>query len=654
MASSPMHMDNQAPASRPKAGKPPITASPAFPWIVALWFAALLGVGSLIVPVALMESATTASGLASVFPMAAPPLGFTAQGLVALAGTLVGGALGFILAKKIAAPRSAKVDRITARKPLSAVEDLGDDGLDEDLPAPALSGRRRVLAIEEEEGPSDFLNLAPLPSAHETADEPLYVDADMIENAAFEDIQPEHARFEEPPKEFERAEDEADEHVEPFELDESAALIEDEAANEKVAITASAPRQEFIAPTKSQPPTFEVGYREPEEARATAKEPLPFSPPSMAREETGETENLQHAESEFAAAPNFAPEDETGSESEDTVSEKPIFEAPEAEATETGEFEDMTFETSADDAVIAGEEAPEAGEGEEDGEGLVQLVQRLGSTLDKHREWAAEMAARKAVATPELEQDGEAGDEIAAGRGEETVSEAPVPDEFDPAAAEDVSLAMAAYFGSSSAKNKTDAAKAEAEIADTVAAADFAKPAGAEEPRQRYESFRGTIAAVDQDDEDGEDDEAMADLAASLSLPRTSTAEAPVPRPNFDQPPPSAEVEAAEEEDEQAAEDEQTGEVEFGSANPFKRSAEEFVRIEEPEPEEGDAQPAVLFPNQEARRPAGPAGAAARAFDPPAGEISAAAQRAERPRPSNDDNERALREALMNLQRMGK
>ena len=60
----------------------------------------------------------------------------------------------------------------------------------------------------------------------------------------------------------------------------------------------------------------------------------------------------------------------------------------------------------------------------------------------------------------------------------------------------------------------------------------------------------------------------------------------------------------------------------------------------------------MLFPNQTSRTATAPA---SRAFDPPPAQGSAApTQRAERPKPSNDDNERALREALMNLQRMGK
>ncbi|MGB3165347.1 MAG: hypothetical protein WBA68_01065, partial [Alteraurantiacibacter sp.] len=70
--------------------------------------------------------------------------------------------------------------------------------------------------------------------------------------------------------------------------------------------------------------------------------------------------------------------------------------------------------------------------------------------------------------------------------------------------------------------------------------------------------------------------------------------------------------------------------------NPFRQAETEFVRVEEPET--ASVEPAVQFPGQHG---------AARAFDPPAGQSPA------RPA-SNDDNERALREALVNLQRMGK
>jgi len=68
-----------------KADKQPISLHPAFPFIVALWFAALLGLGSLVVPVELIETVVVRSGLSSIVPPTAPPLGFTARALIALA-----------------------------------------------------------------------------------------------------------------------------------------------------------------------------------------------------------------------------------------------------------------------------------------------------------------------------------------------------------------------------------------------------------------------------------------------------------------------------------------------------------------------------------------------------------------------------------------
>src|SRR5690606_31067466 len=95
------------------AAKPPISLHPAFPVIVALWFAALLGLGSLILPVVLLEHAVEASGLATLVPAAGPPLGFTARGIVAVTAALGGGIIGIAMARRIArAHRPAPESRI--------------------------------------------------------------------------------------------------------------------------------------------------------------------------------------------------------------------------------------------------------------------------------------------------------------------------------------------------------------------------------------------------------------------------------------------------------------------------------------------------------------------------------------------------------------
>ena len=50
----------------------PISAHPAFPAIVALWFAALLGLGSLVLPVAVIERLVMLTHISSIIPAAEP------------------------------------------------------------------------------------------------------------------------------------------------------------------------------------------------------------------------------------------------------------------------------------------------------------------------------------------------------------------------------------------------------------------------------------------------------------------------------------------------------------------------------------------------------------------------------------------------------
>lgn len=655
MAKSPEHMDRSArlPSKGQKAGKPPITENPAFPWVVALWFAALLGVGSLIVPVALLERVSTASGLARLLPMAAPPLGFTAQSLVALVGTLAGSLLGFVLARKIASPKTGDA---TARKVLNAAEEIGDLSLADDhdaLPAPTANGRRRALAIEEEEGPSDFLKVSPVPAvrepgakpaSHETPGEAMDEQPGKASQLGTTCSTPEQS--EEPRQVFQPDPDSSAAGDEPLELDAAHALDTEPAVGQQPAAQEPAP-DDLAQP---QRPVIGVHCTPPVEAAATAEEPLAFSPPSMAGENR---ENDQGEEQHFIAEATFAPDHEAGQESEETVSDKQIFEAP---AAPQAQAEDETaFAAPADNRLHAEQEDSETGEGEtsegETGEGLVQLVQRLGATLEKHREWAAQRAAETAL-REKAEADGAqpAQAQTDAADIAKSAPAAPIPEQFDPAAPDDAAQAIAAYFGVPAAQ-PAPAAVAEAEASE---APSFAAPSiGEEEPVQRYAALGGALGAIDLDEEDEDSEDDIADLAASFTLPpmRERHTDA-APRPAFDQPPATTSEGTQEP---AAPEPENGGETADFPANPFKRKGVEFVRIEEPEPEPGSAEPAVLFPNQDHRKATAPAPApAARAFDPPVGEGEAAAARAERPQPSNDDNERALREALLNLQRMSK
>ena len=84
------------------ASRPPISLHPAFPAVVALWFAALLGLGSMVLPVVLIERVVEITGLAALVPAASPPLGFMARGLIALASAVAGAAIGVAIARRVA------------------------------------------------------------------------------------------------------------------------------------------------------------------------------------------------------------------------------------------------------------------------------------------------------------------------------------------------------------------------------------------------------------------------------------------------------------------------------------------------------------------------------------------------------------------------
>lgn len=184
--------------AQPQSGtRPPVSAHPAFPAIVALWFAALLGIGSMMLPTILLERVVETIGLPSIFEATTPPLGFGAKALIALAAAVIGAICGLVIARKVvaanAAPakprkRGANARRavdVPAKRPIVATEELGEEGLgpvaedvgmddyddeDEDdefeqgppLAAP-IPGRRRPLSVTDDSGPSDFLVSVPLP-----------------------------------------------------------------------------------------------------------------------------------------------------------------------------------------------------------------------------------------------------------------------------------------------------------------------------------------------------------------------------------------------------------------------------------------------------------------------------------------------------------
>lgn len=92
--------------TRAKAeGNQPISRHPLFPAIVALWFGALFGLVSLAIKPELIEQIVVASGVDSIIPMAAPPLGTTMRILLALVMTGIGAVTGALIALRIANPQ---------------------------------------------------------------------------------------------------------------------------------------------------------------------------------------------------------------------------------------------------------------------------------------------------------------------------------------------------------------------------------------------------------------------------------------------------------------------------------------------------------------------------------------------------------------------
>lgn len=176
----------------------PVSAHPLFPVIVALWFAALLGIGMMVLPQALFDRIGVATGLGEI--------GFTFRLGFGLTAGLIGAVLGYTLARKLATgptpakPRSraaaARPGKNETRKPISAMEELGSDGLDEpvdkDPVRPAsepINGRRRALTVIDESSPNDFIMQVPLPGGEGTldligADEPINDDS-ALELGAF-------------------------------------------------------------------------------------------------------------------------------------------------------------------------------------------------------------------------------------------------------------------------------------------------------------------------------------------------------------------------------------------------------------------------------------------------------------------------------------
>lgn len=202
-------------AAYPKKAKVPVSRHPAFPLVVALWFAALLSLGSLAVRATALERIVLATHIDLIVPAAAPPLGFTARLCLALGLFVIGATIGFMLGRAIAragqpaAPshRFAEV----RRAPAPAVDDNEDlQRLDSAREAP-IAGRRRALAMTEDVAPvyhdtvptpggaPEILDLSVLDAIAEQVTEPAPAHATPEPEEAYDDYEEVEAEEPAPP-----------------------------------------------------------------------------------------------------------------------------------------------------------------------------------------------------------------------------------------------------------------------------------------------------------------------------------------------------------------------------------------------------------------------------------------------------------------------
>ncbi|MFC3098047.1 hypothetical protein [Alteraurantiacibacter palmitatis] len=642
-----------------KTAKPPISTHPAFPFIVALWFAALLGIGSLVVPVPLIERISVATGLAAILPPAAPPLGFTARLLMALAFTAGGALVGLFIARKVAEahraePALRRATRPVAEtdgapampRPISALDELGSEGLDGRQLTGTPPRGRRALAIEEEAGPSTFLEFPPLPGTHagaipasmreavhasgltgwrpddaraDEADDLDELDLALVEMAQEEEAGPEMALPEAPMVLASEAG-----LTEPGFSESTFGAKADHAETDpplaqgtaSSATPLAAARQEFrFNPNPSERPTVAIAWDEAESHSASFPPQIFSEAAAQSGADEREPEVDDEASDLIDHSQFLAPHavfDAGEADAEDTYLPPAAVLAPQTRAAPEGEPETTSASTAAHDAL--------------DELGLVQLAQRLGSSIERRRALLAERAAQAARRDAAAPANAPAPAAMAA---REPLAAIPLLDDVDAVAPDEAAQAMAAWFDRP-ARSQDDAAR----TPESDEAAPVAIEAAAGAPRQVFKpldedeqddtpetgrpdpmpappfpTFPGRaldgFAHIDIDEE--EEDEELSDLAASFALNLGAAAGA-------------------------MPDDGETAPV-----NPFAAPRQTFVRIED-EPEAGDpgdAQPAVVFPAETPVAAGNGEGAAA--------SLSAADQEAQ---------DRALREALLNLQRM--
>ncbi|MBT0668751.1 hypothetical protein HT136_10275 [Novosphingobium profundi] len=668
-----------------RGGKQPITQHPFFPAIVALWCGALAGLCSIALRPALIEQAILATGLDTLVPMAAPPLGATFRILLALGMTGLGILVGGLLARRIVAPRPLARERRRTADAL-AEEQVAQPESAEPAPVPAparqAGGRRRALANMELEAASAQEAATALESAPEAA-EPADEDLAPIPAA------PDAPRAETPMREETsagildvRAFD-LDTYLEPADPAPLAPVqgFADESAEQHAEDDAELALPAFLSPASSSPaslPNTETDepapalpaeaqvFRMPARDEAIAERPVPtgagqrlFEAYSQAiAERTSASSPASGMPASFASAlrggetaapaPGFSLLPRDGeSEGESPVSPEPVVTfsptpapvtpptpavagpgAPAADAPHAGEVIPFSAtEAGRTAARVSPSAAERLAASELDELSQLELLERLALAMRRRREESERgLMAQASVPAPE-----------AADALEQPAIDAVTPQPAQDNVFEDVVSEVAA-----------------AEIAPDELETAFEAPA----PRPFDAPGAGLAvpAGLRPVDPEALDDEIEA--LPGYIPPRHIRA----PQPPFAMPiAASAVPEPVTDETGDGDEDEESVlEQGYSSLLDLSRphgEAQGFVRIEEPE-SEGEPEPVVIFPGEEGRN----AAPFARRFEEPRGDIS---QPVAFPRQSGserlfdaprtqdaEETEKALRTALATLQRM--
>lgn len=683
-----------------KTGKgAPISAHPAFPAIVALWFAALFGLGSLILPIALVEKAVVALGIPTVVAAAAPPLGVTTRIGIALITSGFGVALGLWLARKVVfshkaeAARDRRLNMATGKsqpkmkKPISALEELGEEGLDGPLDgSDDHPNRRKTLAVTDDSGPSELLNDASVTgaSAFDLMDEmrardgiePLGDDQpdfaaehaeDALELSALAtEPEQEQVEFQAQPAETRSSGAQATDDVSPFGgppagSDFQDQSSEDPAGSEPVQIF----NQRAVEQAAQTDSPFAAGFDAPEPASSaqgqermdTNNSDQPFQMPAPSPDSQPAPTPIQATEGAApfgmpqateAEAPAPSPEPAThGAFAMPSAASQPAVEEVESAAPQT-------FAPTTDPSPVAASPAFE-------GMSIAQLVERFAGALKSRSEL-------EELVTPSVPEQEEPAAAPFAPLGVDLSKEEPVANPLD--GLRGFQNSGAPFAGLQHAAPATPTPSVSFAMPEPVAAPEPAPepvpatppvpemPMAAQEPAAQPTAASGDAPRIPEalrpvfaDDAPDSDDESQDEhLGAGFALPLSSQAKAPV----------AFEPEADADHDEAMDE----GQAAYSSLLDMKTrltDERDAVRIDdsdEADVEDGSIEPVVVFPGQNSRRATPAADGPARSPSIAEDAASAApfAAPAASPKAANaipNQSEESLRDALEKLQRMG-